>query len=114
MNERATEWPDGNARGLLSTLPICARAEMQPEALLQFIVKFGFAERGDACGLGTILGAHQRRAFAGQRQDRERTRRKKMLFGAAVVIPLVTDGDHDAGLIVVPAVGDNAGALAQF
>jgi hypothetical protein len=87
---------------------------VQPEALLEFIVEFGFAERGDACGLGAILGPHQRRAFAGQRQDRERTRGEKMLFGAAVMIPLMADGDDDAGLIVVPAMGGDPGALAQL
>ena len=37
-----------------------------------------------------------------------------MLFGAAVMIALMTDGDDDAGLIVVPAMGGDAGALAQF
>ena len=37
-----------------------------------------------------------------------------MFFGAAVMIALVADGDDDAGLIVVPAMGGDAGALAQF
>ncbi len=37
-----------------------------------------------------------------------------MFFGAAVMIALVADGDHDAGLVVVPAMGGDAGALAQF
>ena len=37
-----------------------------------------------------------------------------MLFGAAVMIALMADGDDDAGLIVVPAMGGDAGALAQF
>ena len=37
-----------------------------------------------------------------------------MLFGAALVIALVADRDHDSGLIVVPAMGGDAGALAQF
>ena len=36
-----------------------------------------------------------------------------MLFGAALMIALVADGDDDAGLIVVPAMGGNTGALAQ-
>ena len=37
-----------------------------------------------------------------------------MLFGAAVMIALMADGDDDAGLIVVPAMGGDAGALAQL
>ena len=37
-----------------------------------------------------------------------------MFFGAAVMIALVADGDDDAGLVVVPAMGGDPGALAQF
>ena len=37
-----------------------------------------------------------------------------MFFGAAVMIALMADRDDDAGLIVVPAMGGDAGALAQF
>ena len=37
-----------------------------------------------------------------------------MLLGAAVMVALMADGDHDAGLIVVPAMGGDPGALAQF
>lgn len=37
-----------------------------------------------------------------------------MLFGTAVVIALVADGDDDAGLIVFPAMGGDAGTLAQL
>ena len=37
-----------------------------------------------------------------------------MFFGAAVMIALMADGDDDAGLIVIPAMGGDAGALAQF
>ena len=40
--------------------------------------------------------------------------RKEMFLGAAVMIALVADGDDDAGLIVVPAMGGDAGALAQL
>jgi hypothetical protein len=36
-----------------------------------------------------------------------------MLLGAAVVVALMADGDNDAGLIIVPAVGRDAGAFAQ-
>jgi len=65
-------------------------------------------------GLGAILGPHQRGARPLQRQDRERTGGQKMLLGAALMIALMADRDDDAGLIVVPAVGGNAGALAQL
>ena len=37
-----------------------------------------------------------------------------MLFGAAVMVALMADGDDDAGLIVVPAMGGDPCALAQF
>ena len=37
-----------------------------------------------------------------------------MFFGAAVMIAFMADGDDDAGLIVVPAMGGDPGALAQF
>ena len=37
-----------------------------------------------------------------------------MLFGTALVIALVADRDDDAGLIVFPAMGGDAGALAQL
>ena len=36
-----------------------------------------------------------------------------MLFGAAPVIALMRDRDDDAGLVVLPAMGRDAGALAQ-
>ena len=37
-----------------------------------------------------------------------------MLFGAALMIALMADGDDDAGLIVVPAMGGDPGAFAQL
>ena len=89
-------------------------AEMQAKTLLELAVKFVFAERGDARGLGAVLGPHQRRALSGQRQDRERARGQKMFFGAATMIALMADGDDDAGLIIVPAMGGDPGAFAQF
>jgi hypothetical protein len=36
-----------------------------------------------------------------------------MFFGAALMIALMADGDDDAGLIILPAVGGDAGSLAQ-
>ena len=86
---------------------------MQPEALFELAVKFVFAQCDDARGLGALLGPYQRRALSGQRQDRERSGGQKMLFGAAVMIALMADGDDDAGLIIVPAMGGDPGTLAQ-
>src|ERR1700755_3376775 len=37
-----------------------------------------------------------------------------MLFGAAVMVALMAYRDDDAGLIVIPAMGRDPGALAQF
>ena len=37
-----------------------------------------------------------------------------MFLGAAAMIAFVTDGDDDAGLVVVPAMGGDPCALAQF
>ena len=37
-----------------------------------------------------------------------------MFFGAALMVAFMADGDHDAGLIVVPAMRRNPGALTQF
>ena len=89
-------------------------AEMQPKAPLEFAVKFVVAQGDDARGFLAVLGPYQRGAFARQRQDRERTCGQKMLFGAALMIALVADGDDDAGLIVIPAMGGDPCALAQF
>src|SRR3979490_3518645 len=88
--------------------------EMQAKTLFEFTVKFLFAQADDARRLLAVLGPHQRRALSGQRQDRERARGQKMFFRAAVMIALMADGDDDAGLIVIPAMGGDPGALAQF
>ena len=87
--------------------------EMQAEALLEFGMKFIFIQGDDAGGFGSLLGPYQRGAFAGQWQDRERSGGQEVLLGAALVIALMADCNDDAGLIVVPAVGDDAGSLAQ-
>ncbi len=87
---------------------------MQPKALFEFAVEFVVAERDDARGLGALLGPHQRRALSRQRQDRERAGGQEMFLGAAVMVALVADRDHDAGLIIFPAMGGDAGALAQL
>src|SRR5262245_41059831 len=87
---------------------------MQAEALLELAVELLVAERDDARSLGPALGPDQRRALSGERQDREGTRGQKVLLGAALVIALVPDGDDDAGLVILPAMGGDAGALAQL
>ena len=50
--------------------------------------------------------------FPAQRQDRERTGREEMFLGAAMMVALVADSDHDAGLIVIPAMGGYPCTLA--
>src|SRR5437879_7630050 len=89
-------------------------AEMQAKTLLELAVKFLVAQGHDARGLAAALGPYQRGAFSRERQDRERTRGQEVLFGPALVIALMADGDDDAGLIVLPTMGGDAGALAQF
>src|SRR4051812_16275960 len=89
-------------------------AEMQPKALLEFGMKFVLVQCDDARGLRAILGPHQRRPRALQRQDRERPSGQKMLLGAAAMIALMADGDDNAGLVVVPAMGGDPCALAQL
>jgi hypothetical protein len=77
-------------------------------------VEFVIAQRNDAGCFLAALGPHQRGTVALERQDRERTGGQKMLFGAALVIALMADGDDDAGLVVFPAMGGNPGTLAQL
>ena len=69
---------------------------MQAEALLELAVKFLVAERRDTRSFRTPFGPDQRRAFSRQRQDRKRPRGQEMLFGAALMVALVADGDDDA------------------
>ncbi len=88
-------------------------AEMQAKAFFELELEFVVRQRNDARRFAAPLGPHQRRALAGQRQDRERTGRQEMFLGAAAVVALVRDGDDDAGLVVVPTVERNAGALPQ-
>ena len=35
-----------------------------------------------------------------------------MFFGTALMIALVRDGHHDTGLVIIPAMGGDPGALA--
>ena len=87
---------------------------MQAEALFKLAMKFVFRKRDDARGFRTRLGPHQRRALAFQRQNRKRACGQKVFFGAALVIALMADGDDDAGLIVLPAMGRDPCPLAQL
>ena len=52
-------------------------AEMQAEAPLQLGVEVGVGQRHDALGLLRVLGPHDRRAAALERQDRERPAGRK-------------------------------------
>src|SRR5262249_8885016 len=63
----------------------------------------------DTVGLVLLLGPHDRRAAALQRQTRKRPRREEMLLGAALMVPLVCDGGDDGGLRIVPAEALDAG-----
>ncbi len=89
-------------------------AEMQSKALFELTVEFIFAQGDNARGLAAGFGPHQRRALPFQRQDREWTCGEEMFLGAALMIALVADGDDNAGLIVIPAMGSDPGALAQL
>src|SRR6478735_3978360 len=89
-------------------------AEMQAKVAFKFAVKLVFVQANDARGLAAFLGPYQRRPPSCQRQNRKRTCGKEMLFGAAVMVALVPDRHHDAGLIIVPAMGGDAGTFAQF
>ena len=111
MKERATKYDERKGARLVERLDL---AEMQAKPLLELAVEFVFAQSRDTRGLGALFGPYQRRAFSGQRQDRERAGGQKMFFGAAAMIALMADGDDNAGLIIVPAMGRDAGALAQF
>ena len=53
-------------------------------------------------------------AVARQRQNRERPGRQEMLLGAAVVLALMRHGGDDGRLIVIPAMRDDAGLLADL
>ena len=86
---------------------------MQAEAFLQLVVELVVGKRDDAVGVAPLLGPHDGRALSRQRQNGERPRWQEMLFGTAFMIALETDRGDDGGLIVVPAVGDDAGGLAD-
>src|SRR4029077_12135198 len=90
------------------------RAEMQLEAFLELGVERIVRQRHDALGLALGLGPHDRGAAIFARRDRNRPGGKKMLRGAPAVIALVADRGDDRRLIVSPAVGGDAGALADL
>ena len=86
---------------------------MQTEAPFQFGVKLLVGERDDAFGLARLFRPDERRPAALQRQDRERPGGKEMFFRAAVMIALMRHRRDDAGLSIVPAMGGDAGLLAD-
>ena len=88
-------------------------AETEPETLFELRVEFVVGQGNDAVGFIGRFGPDDRRAPALQRQDRKRSGGQEMLFGAPVVIALVRNRGHDAGLIVVPAETLDAGAFAD-
>src|SRR5262245_561292 len=88
-------------------------AQLQAKALLQFGMEFGIRKRDDSPGLVSSLRPHNRAAPAGQRQNRERAFREKMLFGAATVLALVRDCGDNRRLIVVPSMRGDSGLLAD-
>ena len=89
-------------------------AELQAEALFQFVVKFVIRQRYDALGLVRLFRPHDGRAVSRQRQDRERAGGQEMLLGAALVVALMCDRADDGRLAVIPAVAGDAGLLADL
>ena len=89
-------------------------AEMQAEAFLQLGMEFIVGQRDDALRLARVLGPHDRRALARQRQDRERPRGQEMFLGAAVVLALMRHRGDDRRLIVIPSMRGDAGLFADF
>ena len=84
-------------------------AEMQLEALFKLGVEGVVRQRHDALGFARLLGPDDRGAAAFERQDCERSCRKKVLLGAPVMIAFMLDVDHDGGLAVIPAMSGDAG-----
>src|SRR6202007_1915325 len=84
------------------------------KALLELAEEGRVVQCDDARSFRAFLGPDQRGTLARERQDREGTGGKEMLLGAALMIALMAHGDDDAGLIVIPAMGGDAGAFAQL
>ena len=110
MKARAVNRPSGKARRAPATFisPSC-----RPK-------RFSSSAWNSSSGSATMRSAssrlfrpHDGRALARQRQDRERPGRQEMLLGAAIVIALVRDRADDGRLVVIPAVGGDAGLLAD-
>ena len=86
-------------------------AKLQLETLLKLGMEGVIRQGDDTLRILRRLGPHDRRPPPFERQDRERPRRQKMLFRAALMIALVPDIDNDRRLAVIPAVGGDAGVL---
>src|SRR5260221_549805 len=110
---RRSTTPSPTSRTTRSASQQLDLAEFQPEAADEFFLEFQRRKRDQALGLAAFFRPYDRRAPSGERQDREASRRKKMLFGAALMIALMTDGGDDAGLAVAPGYGANASRYAR-
>src|SRR5262249_20716447 len=80
-------------------------SELEAKAFFEFGVKYKAGKRDDARGCACALRPYNRAAPAGQRQDRERPRRQKMLFSTAIMLALMRDCRDDRRLVIAPAVG---------
>jgi hypothetical protein len=89
-------------------------AEVQAEPLLELGMEFIIRQSDDARGFRALLGPHQRRTLASQRQNCKRPGGQEVFFGTSVMIALMADGDDDTGLVIIPAMGRDARTLAQL
>src|SRR5271156_5324806 len=89
-------------------------AELQRETALQLLQEILRSEREQRLGVGRALVPDDARPAAGQRQDRERSRRQEVLLGAAMVVTPVRDRGDEAGLSCLPADGRNVRERAEF
>ncbi len=87
-------------------------AKVQAEALFELRMEFIIRQRNDARGFRALLGPHQRRTLASQRQDRKRPGGQEVFFGTSTMIALMADSDDDTGLVIIPAMGRDARTLA--
>ncbi len=89
-------------------------AELEREARLELPLEILRLERQQRLGVIARLVPNDARASARQRQDRERTGGKEVLFGATGVIALMRDRGDDRRLSIVPADSRDIGERAQL
>ena len=99
-----------NARGWASTREASFNSpEFEGEARLELAQKIVLVERQHHLGVRVAFVPHEAAKAAGHGQDGERPAREEVLFGAALVVALVGNGRHDAGLPgIAPDGGDPA------